>query len=144
RPMAPIFAPPQIVLAAINDAYQQRGGQAQAMIDSLDRNQILEELSRLSSREDLLDNASRAPVIKLVNLILFEAAKAGASDVHVQPYEDRLILRTRIDGVLYDNFELPKTIQEEVISRVKVMGRMNIAEKRLAQDGRATVQIGDR
>jgi general secretion pathway protein E len=98
----------------------------------------------MGSREDLLDNAARAPVIKLVNLMLYEAAKAGASDVHVQPYEDRLLVRTRIDGVLYDNFELPKGIQEEVISRVKVMGRMNIAEKRLAQDGRATVQIGDR
>src|SRR5207237_7639710 len=54
------------------------------------------------------------------------------------------MLRTRIDGVLYDNFQLPKAVQEEVISRVKIMGRMNIAEKRLAQDGRATVQIGDR
>jgi general secretion pathway protein E len=145
RTLRPILAPPEIVLAAINDAYQQRTGQAQAMIEQLDRRQVLDELNRLSSsREDLLDNASRAPVIKLVNLILFEAAKASASDVHVQPYEDRLIVRTRIDGVLYDNFELPKNVQEEVISRVKVMGRMNIAEKRLAQDGRATVQIGDR
>ena len=144
RPLSPLLAPPQVVLAAINDAYQQRTGQAQAMIETLDRTEVLQELAKLSSREDLLDNASRAPVIKLVNLILFEAAKAGASDVHVQPYEDRLMLRTRVDGVLYDNFELPKTIQEEVISRVKVMGRMNIAEKRLAQDGRATVQIGDR
>ena len=83
-----------------------------------------------------------APVIKLVNLMLFEAVKANASDVHVQPYEDRLIVRMRIDGVLYDSFTLPKRVQEEVISRVKVMGRMNIAEKRLPQDGRATVQIG--
>src|SRR5204863_8379320 len=53
-------------------------------------------------------------------------------------------IRTRIDGVLYDSFTLPKAVQDEVISRIKVMGRMNIAEKRLAQDGRATVQIGDR
>src|SRR3954454_18042533 len=75
---------------------------------------------------------------------LFDAVKSHASDVHVQPYEERLVVRTRIDGMLYDSFELPKTIQEEIISRVKVMGRMNIAEKRVAQDGRATVQIGDR
>src|SRR5436305_829548 len=93
---------------------------------------------------DLLDNASRGPVIRLVNLVLFEAVKANASDVHVQRYEDRLMIRTRIDGVLYDSFTLPKAIQEEVISRVKVMGRMNIAEKRLSQDGRATAQIGER
>src|SRR5437762_3366916 len=76
--------------------------------------------------------------------MLFEAVKSNASDVHIQPYEERLVVRTRVDGVLYDAFTLPKNVQEEVVSRVKVMGRMNIAEKRLAQDGRATVQIGDR
>ena len=76
--------------------------------------------------------------------MLFEAVKANASDIHVQPYEDRLMIRMRIDGVLYDSYTLPKVVQEEIISRVKVMGRMNIAEKRLSQDGRATVQIGDR
>src|SRR5258706_403131 len=130
--------------AAISDAYQQRTGQAQDFIGKLDRGQVLDEVTRVAGREDLLDNASRAPVIKLVNLVLFEAVKANASDVHVQPYEDRLMIRTRIDGVLYDSFTLPKAIQEEVISRVKVMGRMNIAEKRLSQDGRATAQIGER
>lgn len=144
RPATPIIAPSEAVLAAINEAYQQRTGQAQAFIEKLDRNEVLDEVRRLGAREDLLDNASRAPVIKLVNLMLFEAAKSGASDVHIQPYEERLIVRTRIDGVLYDSFTLPKNVQEEIISRVKVMGRMNIAEKRLAQDGRATVQIGDR
>src|SRR2546430_2679397 len=91
-----------------------------------------------------LDRASRAPVIKLVNLVLFEAVKQRASDVHVQPYEDKLVVRMRIDGVLFDSFDVPKSLQDEVISRVKVMGRMNIAEKRLPQDGRATVEVGDR
>jgi general secretion pathway protein E len=146
RAVLPVLCPADVVLAAINDAYQTRTGQAQAVIDRLDRGSVLEEVRRMGAggREDLLDNASRAPVIKLVNLMLFEAAKANASDVHVQPYEERLVVRTRIDGVLYDSFTLPKSVQEEVVSRVKVMGRMNIAEKRLAQDGRATVQIGDR
>src|SRR5699024_11005714 len=81
---------------------------------------------------------------KLVNLILFEAVKQLASDVHVQPYEDKLMVRVRIDGVLFNAFELPAALHEEMVSRIKVMGRMNIAEKRLAQDGRATVQVGDR
>jgi general secretion pathway protein E len=144
RPATPVIAPADAVLAAINEAYQQRTGQAQAFIEKLDRNEVLDEVRRLGAREDLLDNASRAPVIKLVNLMLFEAAKSGASDVHIQPYEERLVVRTRIDGVLYDSFTLPKNVQEEIVSRIKVMGRMNIAEKRLAQDGRATVQIGDR
>ena len=107
---------------------------------------MLDEVRRLAAQppEDLLDNAARAPVIKLVNLMLFDAVKAGASDVHVQPYESDVIVRLRIDGVLYDTFTLPKAVQEEVISRIKVMGRMNIAEKRLPQDGRATVQVGER
>jgi general secretion pathway protein E len=144
RPARPLFAPSDVVLAAINDAYQQRNGQAAAFIEQIDRTQVLDEVRALASREDLLDNASRAPVIKLVNLILFDAVKSHASDVHVQPYEERLVVRTRIDGMLYDTFSLPKNLQEEVISRLKVMGRMNIAEKRLAQDGRATVQVGDR
>jgi general secretion pathway protein E len=165
RPVAPVIAPPDVVLAAIDEAYQQRTGQAQAFLDEMGResqaapaanpaatvssgreevSRVIDELRSLAGREDLLDNASRAPVIKLVNLILFEAVRSNASDVHVQPYEDRLIVRTRIDGVLYDSYSLPKAIQEEVISRIKVMGKMNIAEKRLSQDGRATVQVGQR
>jgi general secretion pathway protein E len=98
----------------------------------------------LEGREDLLNVSDRAPVIKLVNLILFEAVQQEASDIHVQPYEDRLIVRLRIDGVLFDAFTLPMGVQDEVVSRIKVMARMNIAEKRLPQDGRATVQVGDR
>jgi general secretion pathway protein E len=145
RPVTPIVAPRDVILTAINHAYEQRTGQAQAMVEKLDRKQVFDELERLApTREDLLDNAARAPIIKLVNLILFEAVKSDASDVHVQPYEDRLIVRTRIDGVLYDSFTLPRAVQDEVVSRIKVMARMNIAEKRLPQDGRATVQVGDR
>ncbi len=144
RPLHPLLVPKSALLNAINLAYEQPAGQAQAMIDRLDRREVLNDLQRLSPREDLLDSDTRAPVIKLVNLILFEAVQSDASDVHIQPYENRIVVRTRIDGVLYDSFELPKDVQEEVVSRVKVMGRMNIAEKRLAQDGRATVQIGDR
>ncbi len=145
RPITPILAPRDVILAAVNHAYEQRTGQAQAMVEKLDRKQVLDELGRLTgSREDLLDNAARAPIVKLVNLIIFEAVKSDASDIHIQPYEDSLVVRTRIDGVLYDSFNLPRSVQDEVVSRIKVMARMNIAEKRLPQDGRATVQVGDR
>ena len=144
RPVRPVLAPASQVQAAINAAYQQQEGQAQTFIAQIDREDVLNEVSRLVDREDLLDVDSRAPVIKLVNLILFEAVKTRASDVHIQPYEESLVIRLRIDGVLYDSFDVPKHLQDEVISRLKVMGKMNIAEKRLAQDGRAAVQIGDR
>ena len=146
RPVRPILAPADVVAAAIDAAYQQQTGRAAAMIETFDDDGgVLGQIERLAAgREDLLDDASRAPVIKLVNGLLFEAVKTGASDVHVQPYEDRVMVRLRIDGVLYDSYPLPKNVQEEVTSRIKVMGRMNIAEKRLSQDGRATVRIGDR
>jgi general secretion pathway protein E len=144
RPIAPCLARPAQILSAINGAYQQQTGQAQQFLESLDQREVLAEIAELGAREDLLDVAGRAPVIKLVNLILFEAVKGRASDVHVQPYEDRLVVRMRIDGLLCDCFEVPKALQDEVVSRIKVLGRMNIAEKRLPQDGRATVQMGDR
>lgn len=146
RPIEPMLADGEQVLAGINAAYQQQSGQAQQLIDTFDQNSVLAEIGELADqdREDLLDVSDRAPVIKLVNLILFEAVKGRASDVHIQPYEDRLVVRLRIDGVLFDAFDVPKGLQEEVLSRIKVIGRMNIAEKRIPQDGRATVQMGDR
>ena len=140
----PFLTTEKAIYAAINSAYQERSGQAQQLIDSLDQETVLSELKALDGREDLLDTSGRAPVIKLVNLMLFEAVKARASDVHVQPYEDRVIVRQRVDGVLFDTFDVPKSLQEEVLTRIKVLGRMDIAEKRLPQDGRATVQVGDR
>jgi len=144
RAALPVLAPAAQIAAAINHAYQQRTGQTQALIERLDRQEVLADVQAIAGREDLLDVATRAPVIKLVNLILFEAVQAAASDVHIQPYEESLVIRLRIDGVLYDSFSISRSTHEEVISRIKVMGRMNIAEKRLPQDGRATVQVGDR
>jgi general secretion pathway protein E len=139
----PLFVPRAEILRAINAAYQQQTGQAERLIDQLDGNAVLRELEAVAQNEDLLDVAGRAPVIKLVSLVLLEAVKRRASDVHVQPYEDRLIIRFRIDGVLHDVFGPPKALQNETISRIKVMAGMNIAEHRLAQDGRATVEVGD-
>ena len=144
RPVRAIVAPEAEILAAINAAYEDRSGQAQTLIEGLGRREVLNEVGTLAGGEDLLDGESRAPVIRLVNLMLFEAVQQGASDLHVQPRGGSLAVRLRIDGVLYDTFEVPKDLQEEVVSRLKVMGRMNIAEKRLPQDGRATVQVGDR
>ena len=144
RPAELLFAPSPEVSAAITSAYESRSGETEALIDSLDAGSILSELSELGAREDLLETDSRAPVIKLVNLILSEAVKLGASDVHLQPYEHRVFVRMRIDGVLFDLFEVPKELQSEIASRVKIVAHMNIAEKRVAQDGRATVRVGER
>jgi general secretion pathway protein E len=143
-PVEAVGADADRLAAAINQAYGQQTGAAQEFVEKLDRDDVLGQVMGLEGREDLLNVSDRAPVIKLVNLILFEAVQQEASDIHVQPYEDRLIVRLRIDGVLFDAFTLPMGVQDEVVSRIKVMARMNIAEKRLPQDGRATVQVGDR
>jgi len=139
----PVLAPREQILRAINIAYQQQTGQADRLIDEIDGDGDGRDLE-VAAGEDLLDVASRAPVIKLVNLVLLEAVKRRASDVHVQPYADKLVVRFRIDGVLRDVFTPPRGLQAEIISRIKVMGGMNIAEHRLAQDGRTTVEVGDR
>ena len=93
---------------------------------------------------DLLQDQSASPVIELVNRILFDAVQQQASDIHFQPVENAMVVRMRMDGVLFDTREIPKPLQEEVLTRIKVAGRMDIAEKRLPQDGRATVHVGQR
>lgn len=143
-PLRPIFAPRHEIHRAINAAYQQQTGQAQQVIEEMDSDEVMRVVDEIGRNEDLLDVSARAPVIKLVNLILFEAVKRSASDVHIQPYEDSLIVRFRVDGILFDMFNPPKALQEEIISRIKIMGGMNIAERRLPQDGRATVEVGSK
>ena len=138
------LAPAVVIEEAINQAYTDRDSNFSAVLDKVeDAGSVWDELDSLKNA-DLLDTASRAPVIKLVNMILFEAAKRRASDVHVQPSATGVQVRHRIDGVLYDFLELPSHLLDELASRVKVIGQMDIAEKRLAQDGRTTVTIGDK
>ncbi len=137
------------VLARLNAAYERQTGQADAAISDLKYDQSSSELLRhldiqTSGGEDLLEGEGRAPVVKLVNALLFEATQHRASDIHIQPTERESVVRTRIDGVLFDAHHLPRSVHDELVSRVKVMARMNIAEKRLPQDGRATVRVGTR
>lgn len=140
----PLVTTEDSILRAINSAYSRRSSQTQDVIDTIEDGDVMADVARLSREEDLLNTDGRAPVIRLVNHLVADAVKAGASDIHIQPYEDRIVVRQRIDGVLTDCFDVPKSVQEEIITRIKVLGRMNIAEKRLPQDGRATVQLGDR
>lgn len=92
---------------------------------------------------DLLESGDDdAPVIKLVNSLLFRAVKEKASDIHVEPYEKDMAVRFRIDGVLFDVFKPPKKLQNAITSRLKVMANLNIAEKRLPQDGRIPLKVG--
>ena len=152
EPVDVLHADEAVVLSGINKAYEQQDGQAERFIEGLDDEDFDQAMSALegsnldaaSEARDLLGTEGRAPVVRLVNLLLFEAVKIGASDLHLQPYEGRVAARMRLDGVLFDWLSVPKQYQEEMASRVKILGKMNIAEKRLPQDGRATVNVGDR
>ncbi|MCQ2444694.1 MAG: Flp pilus assembly complex ATPase component TadA [Mailhella sp.] len=96
------------------------------------------------SVEDLLEEDSDAPFIRLVNMLLTQAVRAGASDIHIEPYRDVSRVRFRLDGVLYERHTVEKAFHAALVSRIKVMARLNIAEKRLPQDGRIAVSLGGR
>ncbi len=93
------------------------------------------------SEKDLLDLANEAPIIKLINLLITGAVKERASDIHIEPFERDVRVRYRIDGVLYEKFTIPKSQQAAVISRIKIMASLNIAEHRLPQDGRIKIRL---
>jgi general secretion pathway protein E len=92
----------------------------------------------------LKDLASEAPIIKLVNILINRAVESRASDIHIEPFEDELKARYRIDGVLYDVESVPKKLQAAILSRLKIMAKLNIAERRLPQDGRIRLRVGEK
>jgi general secretion pathway protein E len=139
----PVLAPRAEITALINRAYRHKADGVDDALSSIEDEDIVGLAAEIEESEDLLDVANKAPIIKLVNTVLFQALKLRASDVHLQPYPDRLQVRFRIDGLLHDMQTVPKRVQEAIISRVKVMGKMDIAERRLPQDGRASIKLGD-
>lgn len=129
------------ILSAINISYDLSRDSAEQLVQNMEENgsTIISEIEETS---DLLDDISDAPIIKLVNHIISQSVKARASDIHIEPYQDSFKVRYRVDGILYDLLSPPKWIQPALISRIKVMAKLNIAEKRLPQDGRFDVKIG--
>lgn len=139
-----VLAPYAAILSAINLAYDMSQDSAEQVIQDMHEDDSDQILSEIEKTGDLLDETSEAPIIRLVNLMLSQAVKARASDIHVEPYQDKLKVRYRVDGILYDKLSPPKRIQSTLVSRIKVMARLNIAEKRLPQDGRIEIRIADK
>ncbi|HCW43681.1 MAG TPA: type II secretion system protein GspE, partial [Planctomycetes bacterium] len=139
----PVISTRSEITALINRAYQKSSADVDELLEGLDDDELIGIAAEIDETEDVLDIANKAPIIKLMNTIMFEAQKNRASDIHLQPFADRLQVRYRIDGILYDTKVIPKKIQDALVSRVKVMGKMDIAERRLPQDGRTSVKIGD-
>jgi general secretion pathway protein E len=137
-----VLAERETILSAINLQYDLRRDSAQQLVQDMEENGS-DIISEIEETADLLDDTSEAPIIKLVNHIISQSIKARASDIHIEPYQHSFTVRYRVDGILYDLLTPPKWIQPALISRIKVMAKMNIAEKRLPQDGRFEVKIGD-
>ncbi|MBI2369410.1 MAG: type II secretion system ATPase GspE [Deltaproteobacteria bacterium] len=142
-PVSPLIAPPRAILTAINRVYE-RGSEAGERMGELDVEALDAVASELEEPQDLLEAADEAPVIKFVNSLLFQAVKDRASDIHVEPFERELAIRYRIDGMLYQLAAPPRRFHAPIVARIKVMAGLDIAEKRLPQDGRIKIKIAGR
>ena len=136
--------PAELFETCLTECYQQSGQASQVMASmgsELDFYTLAEELP---VNGDLLESEDDAPIIRLINAMLSEAVKEGASDVHIEPFEKRLLIRFRIDGVLHNVLEPQRQLAALLVSRIKVMAKLDIAEKRIPQDGRIPLRIGGR
>ncbi|MFK7893268.1 MAG: type II secretion system ATPase GspE [Granulosicoccus sp.] len=125
--------------------YEGDTGQASDVMDNFGDDMSLEQLAEaLPEPEDLLESTDDAPVIRLINAMLTEAVRKQASDIHIEPFEKRLSVRYRVDGVMQNLVEPPRAIAPLVISRLKVMAKLDIAERRLPQDGRISLRVAGR
>ncbi|MBI4209398.1 MAG: type II secretion system ATPase GspE [Deltaproteobacteria bacterium] len=138
----PILASPSSIVEVINALYERSSDTAESMMGDLEEQIDLDSVATgLDEPIDLLEAEDEAPIIRLVNSLLYQAVKERASDIHIEPAERELVVRFRVDGVLYDIIRPPKRIQSSVASRIKIMGGLNIAEKRLPQDGGFRIKI---
>ncbi len=131
--------------AALNLAYERGMNHAMQIVDNLDEDFDLTELTQqLPQTADLLESEDDAPIVRLINALLTQAVREGASDIHIEPFETRSVVRFRLDGILRDIVEPQKVLHGVIVSRIKIMARLDIAEKRLPQDGRINLRLAGR
>jgi general secretion pathway protein E len=139
-----VISAPEVIVATINRAYDRATHHAEAAVAELEENQNLTDVAQSLENEpkDLLDaEGDEAPIIRLVNSLMSQAIKSRASDIHIEPFERDMLVRFRIDGDLYEIIKPPKRYQSTITARVKIMAGLNIAEKRLPQDGRIRIKV---
>ncbi len=131
------------IVEAVNRVYDRLARSAGQVIEEMEEERD-ETHTGIEEIEDIVDSDDEAPIIRFVNSLLTEALKERASDIHFEPFEREMAVRFRIDGILYNKVEVPKRLQAAISSRVKVMAQLDIAEKRLPQDGRIRVKVAGR
>jgi len=130
---------------ALSQAYENDSAEAMQMVEGLGDDMDLTSLANsVPETEDLLEQEDDAPIIRLINAILTEAIKSNASDIHIETFEKQLVVRFRIDGVLREVVQPKRALAPLLISRIKVMSKLDIAEKRIPQDGRISLRVGGR
>ena len=129
------------IVDAINRCYDRGTAHAAAAMEEMSEENLESFAQDFEEAADLLDAEDEAPIIRLVNSLISQAVKEHASDIHIEPSERELVVRFRIDGILYEKIRPPKRLQASVLSRVKIQAGLNIAEKRLPQDGRIRTKI---
>jgi general secretion pathway protein E len=142
-PIKPILTSSLSLLACLNRVYDEAASPvgAEQVMEDIAASESLDQIAHeLDEPQDLLDATDEAPIIRLVNSVLFQAVRQRASDVHFESFERGLVVRYRIDGVLYPVLTPPKHLQASIIARLKIMAGLNIAEKRLPQDGRFRIR----
>ena len=146
RNVQPVLSTAMTILGCINQVYDLTASNraAQAIEDMSTAEDVDASGGEWTEPLDLLDATDEAPMIRLVNSILYQGARQRASDIHLEPFEQEVLVRYRIDGVLYNNMTLPRRLHPGLVSRVKIMAGLNIAEKRLPQDGRITIRTAGR
>ncbi|MGD0210157.1 MAG: type II secretion system ATPase GspE [Desulfomonilia bacterium] len=137
-----VLAPKQEILGAINRLVEMKDESAKDIMGDIEEEED-EFLKDLESIQDITAMETEAPIIRLVNRLMVQAFRERASDIHVEPYPNDVKVRFRVDGILHDVLSLPKRLHPAVVSRIKVMATLNIAEKRLPQDGRIGIKLGD-
>ncbi len=136
----PCLATAEEILKAINRSYEKNAGATSGVIEEIEANKDTDLIHNLEP-EDLLDTSDEAPIIRFVNSLITQGYKERASDIHIEPFERELRIRYRIDGILYDVHQPPLKAHAGIVSRIKIMSQLNIAEKRLPQDGRFRVKV---
>jgi general secretion pathway protein E len=140
-----VLSPSQVIINSINYAYDMTQHTAEEVMQDIHDEEDPERLfSAIEEVGDLLDDTSDAPVVKLVNLMFSQAVRNNASDIHIEPYQNSLKIRQRIDGILYDMLSPPKHAQSALVSRIKIMAKLKIDVKMLPQDGRIELKIGSK
>ncbi|HHH44867.1 MAG TPA: type II secretion system protein GspE, partial [Gammaproteobacteria bacterium] len=131
--------------ALLATTYEQGSNEAMQMMEGLGDDMDLFQIAQaLPETEDLLESEDDAPIIRLINALLTEAVKENASDIHIEPFENRLVVRFRVDGVLREVLQPQRVLAPILVSRIKVMAKLDIAEKRLPQDGRISLRVAGR